>query len=38
MHLAMDEKFGTCSALDEGNSTRTEAVATDEEGDDDVKG
>ena len=38
MHLAMDEKFGTCSALDEGNSTRPEVVATDEEGDDDVKG
>ena len=38
MHLAIEQKFGTCSALDEGNSTRTEAIATDEEGDDDVKG
>ena len=38
MHLAIEQKFGTCSALDEGEFNEDRAVATDEEGDDDVKG
>ena len=38
MHLVMEEKFVHVLHWMKGNSTRTEAVATDEEGDDDVKG
>ena len=38
MHLAMNRSLVHVLHWMKGNSTRTEAVATDEEGDDDVKG
>ena len=38
MHLTTEQKFVHILHWMKGNSTRTEVVATDEEGDDDVKG
>ena len=38
MHLAMEQKFDTCSALDEEEFNKDIGSSNREEGDDDVKG